>query len=866
MASQARVFSARGARRSSSSPTQDDGLDAPGRPVSRGSGHEMEIHDVGQHEDEFDSGEFQAASMEAEPSPEDIGVVARKSALPAAPTPWTKFRRGVRSIWAGKLPEDADKDTIVRRTLRELIVYALFVCIFSVVVFGMTTPNKFYLTNFLEGLYLDQIFNDTRSNFRQAATIADFWRFAGPDTVMGVIAVQLFGQWESFYNGEANPDMNYVLYENKLLGVPRFRQVRVRNDSCTVHPDFADEIKQCYAAYSPEAEDNTTYGPASSPWKYQTEKQLNGMSYTGKVAQYGGGGFVVYLNRTSSQYAALAQSLQDNLWIDRATRAVFLDFTLYNANVNLFSIIKLVSEFPPTGGMITSYVLFTTKLNKYDRNSDYVVLVCEIIFIMFTLYYIVEEALEFKSLGLKKYFKDIWNWLDTIIIMMSVLAVVFNLYSYMEVTDTLEGLLMDPSAFPNFEFIRLSQDTYETAIAALVFFVWMKIFKYISFNKTMMQLSTTMSRCKNDLLGFGVMFFIIFLAFTQLAYLLFGTQIDDFKNFPYAMLALFRILLGDFDFGQLEAAQRVLGPIFFIAYMFFVFFVLLNMFLAIIGDTYSEVKAETANEKSALEMSEFFKKKYSDMLGKMRTKRDKLVAIENALGKTGAFNMEQFKIHLKEQGYTDSEVDAVVAKYDINGDRELSEEEVQRMKDDLEGQRANLAREYDDIEERVASANSRAKSRNREREESSSSSDDDDEEDGNGRRVRRTKSGRPIAGLTQEEFSGLTRRVDRMEHSISSIVSKIDGVLIKLEAMEKAKLKRKETMGKLLDSINEADGTTDEMKRDQMERLVREELERWDSEGLPDQQSSSRHSLGSLGSLKAGGGQSSSRVPTARNK
>lgn len=49
----------------------------------------------------------------------------------------------------------------------------------------------------------------------------------------------------------------------------------------------------------------------------------------------------------------------------------------------------------------------------------------------------------------------------------------------------------------------------------------------------------------------------------------------------------------------------------------------------------------------------------------------------------------------------------------------------------------------------------------------------------------------------------LSRRVDRMEHSIGSIVSKIDAVLVKLEAMEKAKLKRRETMGKLLDSINE---------------------------------------------------------------
>lgn len=72
-------------------------------------------------------------------------------------------------------------------------------------------------------------------------------------------------------------------------------------------------------------------------------------------------------------------------------------------------------------------------------------------------------------------------------------------------------------------------------------------------------------------------------------------------------LTLFRIILGDFDFHELEMAHRVLGPIYFIFFVFFVFFVLLNMFLAIINDTYAEVKADLADAKNEIEMSEFFK-------------------------------------------------------------------------------------------------------------------------------------------------------------------------------------------------------------------------------------------------------------------
>jgi len=58
-------------------------------------------------------------------------------------------------------------------------------------------------------------------------------------------------------------------------------------------------------------------------------------------------------------------------------------------------------------------------------------------------------------------------------------------------------------------------------------------------------------------------------------------------------------------------------------------------------------------------------------------------------------------------------------------------------------------------------------------------------------------------GVSHEEFSMLQRRVDRMEHSIGSIVSKIDAVLVKLEAMEQTKARRRQTVGHLLDSIAE---------------------------------------------------------------
>lgn len=48
-------------------------------------------------------------------------------------------------------------------------------------------------------------------------------------------------------------------------------------------------------------------------------------------------------------------SLQQQNWIDVRTRAVFIEFSLYNANVNLFASVTLLVEYLSTGGAVPSF-------------------------------------------------------------------------------------------------------------------------------------------------------------------------------------------------------------------------------------------------------------------------------------------------------------------------------------------------------------------------------------------------------------------------------------------------------------------------------------------------------------------------------
>ena len=75
-------------------------------------------------------------------------------------------------------------------------------------------------------------------------------------------------------------------------------------------------------------------------WNYQTQDELDGSSHWGQLSSYGGGGYIEDLATTKAESLEIIAKLKNNLWLDRGTRAVFTDFTVYNANINLFCVIR----------------------------------------------------------------------------------------------------------------------------------------------------------------------------------------------------------------------------------------------------------------------------------------------------------------------------------------------------------------------------------------------------------------------------------------------------------------------------------------------------------------------------------------------
>ena len=101
-------------------------------------------------------------------------------------------------------------------------------------------------------------------------------------------------------------------------------------------------MKECNAPYSFSNEDKSDYGPGWIPlngsgplpeYRYRTSEELDGFPFLGTHEVYGGGGYLVELRGDRNAIVNKIVEIKDNGWIDRYTRAVFIEFATYNTQV-----------------------------------------------------------------------------------------------------------------------------------------------------------------------------------------------------------------------------------------------------------------------------------------------------------------------------------------------------------------------------------------------------------------------------------------------------------------------------------------------------------------------------------------------------
>ena len=124
------------------------------------------------------------------------------------------------------------------------------------------------------------------------------------------------------------------------------------------------------------------------------------------------------------------------------------------------------------------------------------------------------------------------------------------------------------------------------------------------------------------------------------------------------------------------------------------------MFMAILNDTYSEVKEEVENRKEDFQMLDFLKRGYNNVR-EVISERDKLLDIQTTVklaADDGVVTFDEIRENLRKLNFSDAEIEIFCAKYDRNGDFMFTLDEINAIEEGLEDEMENDGQPINEVD------------------------------------------------------------------------------------------------------------------------------------------------------------------------
>ncbi|XP_034143251.1 polycystic kidney disease protein 1-like 2 [Esox lucius] len=469
------------------------------------------------------------------------------------------------------------KEQKVFDIIKEIIAYMGFMWMLLLVAYSQRDTNAFFLNQ-----HIRQSFSQGISD---SMTLSDVFTWANTSLLSN-----LFGVYPGFIT-----DGN-----SKLVGNAHLRQVRVQKNSCGVAHSMRQAVPDCNAPYSWEVEDMGSYGPGwnrsvsvntsktlRSPWQYQTQASLRALPIWGSVVLYRGGGFVVELGPDSQNASSTLQYLFDSTWLDMFTRAVFVEFTVYNANVNLFCIVTLMLETAAVGAFQFRSDLQSVQLYQSTGGLSFCLMASGVIYFLYILYYMYVQGKLMKRQRWA-YFKTKQNMLELAIILLSWSALSVFIKRALLGNRDMEYYQNHKDQFASFQDTANADATLGYLIAFLVLLATIKLWNLLRLNPKLHMMTAVIQRAWTDLSGLILIMIIMLLAYSIACNLMYGWKLYSYRTLLDATMTMVSLQVGIFNFDEVLDYNPVLAAFLIGSCIIFMTFVVLTLFVAVVMGAFGE--------------------------------------------------------------------------------------------------------------------------------------------------------------------------------------------------------------------------------------------------------------------------------------
>lgn len=203
-------------------------------------------------------------------------------------------------------------------------------------------------------------------------------------------------------------------------------------------------------------------------------------------------GYVTYLARTRQNSQMILNFLREKKWLNYNTSVLFLDFSLYNVDTNVFIICTIRLEQTPFGSIIPNVNIVSVQMLGTLKNMDTFRLVILLIYVLVFIQF-------YKALILRFWFDpheihDTWNKVDIIIFFLNILFIILFLIRKSLIESVLEEIEIESKLrYIDVSYVLKIQNFIRLVMGLLIALITIRLWRVLQFSPTFHLFTHTLS-------------------------------------------------------------------------------------------------------------------------------------------------------------------------------------------------------------------------------------------------------------------------------------------------------------------------------------------------------------------------------------
>ncbi|XP_060950290.1 polycystin-1-like protein 1 [Limanda limanda] len=402
------------------------------------------------------------------------------------------------------------RETLIHDTLRDLCICVSMIALMLCVTYGSSFSHHHHLNKAVRKQFIRNDDND----FMSIKTHEDWWKWT-ETSLLNLL----------YKNASTRSEQSHILMGEPILWKSEASSLfQEKVPSAT----FIPGLLRSFFSRS---------GASTYPHSIVMVPTATAQETCGRLGCYSGSSTTIGLGHTKSEATSKLNLLQSGGWLGRRTVALKVQFTLYSPAPNLFTSVTLLTEQSCTSVLVPSAKVQSVRVYHTPAVWDYVVMVCQLIFLLLSLLQLCLQVCAVRQQGLMGYWRRPCNWLELTLLIVTLVYYVYYIYHSVIILEAVE-LLQRHRGHVDVSFLASWEQDVRALRGVTLFLLTLKCLTVLSVSRTLASSAALLTRSLSSLLWPTVSGLILLVALSCAGNLLFAQSHWAFSSIPRSLQTL----------------------------------------------------------------------------------------------------------------------------------------------------------------------------------------------------------------------------------------------------------------------------------------------------------------------------------------